>query len=146
MIVSLYGQPGSGKTTLAKILSLTLRASDVETTIIDGDELREILSNKNFSRAGREQNIRAANSIARFLSCKQRPVVILAIVNPYAHLRAELKQVCDPGEVYEVYLESTREIRREFHVPDFEVGEPDLRLNTDRPIIENVLEFSRSLD
>ena len=110
MIYILYGQPGSGKTTLGKLL-----AEHLETPfIIDGDEFREMFANKNYGRKGREENIRNANAVATYLdkkgkdgnwkaiyindeenSWKSRLVnkethVIISLVNPYESLRNEL--------------------------------------------------------
>ena len=66
MIYLLYGQPASGKTVLGRML-----ASHLLTTFhIDGDEFRELFSNKNYGRAGREENIRNANAVATYLNKK----------------------------------------------------------------------------
>ena len=56
MIYILYGQPASGKTTLGAML-----AEHLDTPfVIDGDEFREMFTNKNYGRGGREENIRNA--------------------------------------------------------------------------------------
>ena len=60
MIYTLYGQPASGKTTLGKLLAGHLNTPFV----IDGDEFREMFTNKNYGREGREENIRNANAVA----------------------------------------------------------------------------------
>ena len=112
MIYILYGQPASGKTTLGKLL-----AKELDTPfIIDADEFREMFTNKNYGRKGREENIKNANAVATYLNkkaerddwsaiyCKSeqgnsiegRPVkkgtnVVMCLVNPYEHLRQELK-------------------------------------------------------
>ena len=66
MIYVLYGQPGSGKTTLGKLL-----ASHLDTPfIIDGDEFREMFTNTNYDREGREENIKNANAVATYLNKK----------------------------------------------------------------------------
>ena len=63
MIYLLYGQPASGKTTLGKMLAVHLDTPFV----IDGDEFREMFTNKNYGREGREENIRNANAVATYL-------------------------------------------------------------------------------
>jgi len=127
-IFIVYGQPGSGKTTLGKRLAAHLGTP----FLIDGDEFRGLTNNQNFSRGGREANIRTANVLATYLSLKGFAVV-LALVNPYALLRAELAE-SNPGQCVEVLLWSRRDLRREYHVKDFEKGKPRLELCTDEPV------------
>ena len=151
MIYVLYGQPASGKTTLGEML-----ADYLETPfIIDGDEFREMFTNENYGREGREENIRNANAVATYLSKKGardewscvyfkktensiqgRPVkdgtdVVLCLVNPYEKLREELTKN-NAGQVFSILLTSERQLRREYHVEDFEKGSPTIVLNTDR--------------
>jgi cytidylate kinase len=161
MIYVLYGQPASGKTTLGKLL-----ASHLDTPfIIDGDEFREMFTNKNYGREGREENIRNANAVATYLNkkgkdgnwkavyisdeqntWKSHPIsketdVVMCLVNPYKHLRDELREnnVCKRDgwcrdEVLEVLLQSNRELRKEYHVEDFERGTPNHEMNTDQDV------------
>ena len=151
MIYLLYGQPASGKTTLGKLL-----ADYLDTPfIIDGDEFREMFTNKNYGRQGREENIRNANAVATYLnkkgkdgnwkavyiqdaesSWKSHPVnkethVVMCLVNPYNDLRKELKDN-NRDEVVEVYLFCDRNLRKEYHVGDFEKGEADCALSTNQ--------------
>ena len=140
MILSLFGQPGSGKSTLAKEISKKFPGS----LIIDGDELRKTLSNENFSRTGREKNIRAANSIARFIAQKESRLVIMAIVNPFRALREELKTP-PTIDVFEVCLMSERNLRRDFHCSEFEIGKPDLCVQTDEPIQDSVDRITKKM-
>jgi tRNA uridine 5-carbamoylmethylation protein Kti12 len=153
MIYVLYGQPGSGKTSLGKLL-----ASHLDTPfIIDGDEFRGMFTNKNYGKEGREENIRNANAVATYLnkkgkagnwaaiycrdganSIKGHPVseethVVMCLVNPYEHLRRELDEN-NKGEVIEVLLQSNRELRKEYHVEDFEFGNPKITINTDKEV------------
>ena len=109
MIYVLYGQPASGKTTLGELL-----ASHLDTPfIIDGDEFRELFHNKNYGREGREENITAANAVATYLNKTQEGDVILSLVNPYKHLRDDLKKN-NSGQVLEILLSSNRELRKEY--------------------------------
>ena len=131
MIYVLYGQPGSGKTTLSQLLCMHIHHQPTgnEAVIIDGDKFREIFKQTDYSKKGRKNNIRAANTVSTYISKVNSVDVILALVNPYEHLRRELKEA-NPL-VVEILLESDRDLRREYHVEDFEIGEPDHIVNTD---------------
>ena len=148
MIYSLYGQPGSGKTTLGKLV-----AGHLDTPfIIDGDEFRGMFVNKNYGKEGREENIRNANAVATYLNKKGNDIVI-SLVNPYKHLRDVLRQN-NIGrhddwlryEVVEVLLQSDRELRKEYHVEDFEEGTPDYTMNTDRSVEDSWNELKEMLE
>jgi len=129
MIYLIYGQPASGKTVLGRML-----ASHLLTTFhIDGDEFRNLFSNKNYSKSGREENIRNANAVATYLNKTQEGDVVLSLVNPYQELREELKSN-NAGQVLEILLTSKRGLRKEFHVDNFEAGNPRICVNTDREI------------
>jgi len=129
MIYLLYGQPASGKTVLGRIL-----ASHLLTTFhIDGDEFRTLFSNSNYGRLGREENIKNANAVATYLNKTQEDDVVLSLVNPYQELRDELK-FNNVGQVLEVLLTSERSLRKEFHVDNFERGNPRICVNTNREV------------
>ena len=96
MIIWLTGQPGSGKTTLANELLNSINEKIIN---IDGDDLRLLNKNKDFSKEGRIKNISTAISIARFLASKNY-ICILSIVAPYKFLRDELKEEFSFLEVY----------------------------------------------
>ena len=155
MIYVLYGQPASGKTTLGKLLADHLNTP----FIIDGDEFREMFTNNNYGRAGREENIKNANAVATYLNkkceredwlaiyCRHedgvtgRPVkegsdVVMCLVNPYRHLREELANN-NQDRVVEIFLQSSRDLRKEYHVEDFEIGEPKYALRTDNSVEES---------
>ena len=129
MIYSLYGQPGSGKTTLGKLL-----AEHLDTPfILDGDEFRSFFANKDYGVGGRKINIRGANAVATYLNKKSNSEghVVISLVNPYEQFRNELKED-NEGQVLEILLVSSRKMKREWHVEDFESGSPDYRFNTDK--------------
>ena len=132
MIYSLYGQPGSGKTTLSKMLyeHIMFNPTGCDPVVLDGDEFRKLFQNKDYSKEGRYQNIRNANAIATYANNVLHRDVILALVNPYQHLREELK--LNNYHVCQIYLHTKREIRKEYHVQDFEKGNPDIEINTDK--------------
>ena len=100
--------------------------------VLDGDEFRKLFKQTDYSKNGRENNIRAANTVATFVSKVNQVDVIMALVNPYAHLRKELK--ANNCQVCEIYLHTDRDLRKEYHVENFEIGDPDIKINTDKNI------------
>lgn len=78
MIIWLTCQPGHGKTVLAEMLKDYIEHNHQHRKIhhIDGDDLREVLVNKDYSRQGRENNIRTAQSIALYLESKGYKLVV----------------------------------------------------------------------
>ena len=125
MIYVLYGQPAAGKTTLGELLADHLGTS----FIIDGDEFRSFFANKDYGFGGRKRNIRAANAVATYLNKICDSHIIMSLVNPYKQFRNELKED-NEGQVMEVLLTSDRELRKEHHVEDFEVGNPHYIVST----------------
>ena len=139
MIYVVYGQPGSGKTTLGKLLAGNQPNYLVAPTIIDGDEFRGMFANKNYSKQGREENIRAANAVATYLnkkgkdgkwkavyvqdaenSWKSHPInkethIVVCLVNPYEHLRKELKDN-NQGQIVEVFLNLCKLVFKAFQL------------------------------
>ena len=117
MIYWFTGQPGHGKTTLAKALIAHLRAQGTEPFHVDGDDLRALTANADYSRTGREANIRRAQTIAHYLQY-QGCTVVVSLVAPYRDIREELKA---NAEVTEVYVHTTEQRGREDrHATDYE--------------------------
>jgi adenylylsulfate kinase-like enzyme len=100
MIINLTGQAGAGKSTIARELEKILN----NPIVIDGDELREIFVNKDYSEDGRRKNITNAYNIARFLEVKEFTPII-ALISPYEDLREDLKST---SEVKEIYIHTTQ--------------------------------------
>lgn len=121
MIYSFIGQPHSGKTTLANHLKTALNVAntDRDVYILDGDLLRKVLDNKDYSEDGRRTNITNAHAIARYLDSTENFDVIIAMVSPYLDLREKLKS--ETKDVIEIYV-TTSEIRgrEKYHVDNFE--------------------------
>ena len=115
MIYYLVGQPHAGKTTLSKLLKEHLFPLNV--IQIDGDDLRDIFQNKDYSEEGRRNNVKRAQDIAMFLNDKGIDV-IMSLVSPYKDLRDELKEKSDVIEIY-VHTNDIRG-RENFHVENYE--------------------------
>lgn len=136
MIVHIIGQPGSGKTTLARELETFIESTrgvfGVEPILIDGDEMRRIFHNQDYSETGRRKNLSTAYGIAKFLNAKGK-LPILAMVSPFLDLREELKTECD---VLEVFLKTSETRGREgFFVKDYELPESNfIEIDTSKPL------------
>ena len=114
MIYLFTGQPGSGKTTLAEMLKGYLGNHMFH---IDGDKMRKIFPNADYTKEGRVRNIEKAFDIVRYLDAENHSVII-SMVAPYRELRERLKVDCN---VKEIYLYTTKERGREaFFASDYE--------------------------
>ena len=118
MIQKIYwftGQPGAGKTTLAK--GLMNRLSLVNFIHVDGDDIRDIFQNKDYSENGRRKNIEKAQDISLFLDSKGFDVIV-SLVSPYKDQRDEFKNKHNVLEFY-VHTEDIRG-REDYHVSNYE--------------------------
>jgi len=104
MVLWFTGQPGSGKTTLTdrfiddKLIGF-MKIHPIRIVHIDGDDLRDIVDNKDYSEKGRRENINLAMNLARFMDNKGFTVVV-SLVSPYRDQREELKMERNIGEFY----------------------------------------------
>lgn len=114
------GQPGAGKTVLSLRLKTYLEKEyENEVFHIDGDELRLLYKNLNYGREGREENIKRAQDIAKFIH-NQGYDVIVSLVSPYIELRENFKTEMNGGLV-EFYVHTTDIRGREhFHTDEYE--------------------------
>ena len=108
MIYWFTGQPAQGKTILSRRLHRYLRNNYPETQnfIVDGDELRSLLENKDYSEQGRRTNMKVAQGIASYLNSKGFNVMV-ALVSPYRDLREDFKSQWGE-QIKEIYIHSNR--------------------------------------
>ena len=115
MIYWFTGQPGAGKTVLATALKQKID----NTFHIDGDDLRAIFDNKDYSETGRRKNIELAQQLAHFLHNKGNNVVV-SLVSPYKDQREEFKTKLGDS-IKEFYVHTTEIRGREnFHVENYQ--------------------------
>ena len=84
-IIWLTGLPCSGKTTIAHEL-----AKHINAEILDGDDIRSIIGNKDFSTEGRRQHMLMVAEMATRFS--RYTHVIVALVSPIKSVRDEIKE------------------------------------------------------
>lgn len=85
------GLSGAGKSTIAELVELELRARAAPVERLDGDEVREHLSRGlGFSREDRDTNVRRIGWVASLLT-RHGVGVLTAAISPYAATRAEVR-------------------------------------------------------
>lgn len=143
MIYWFTGQPGAGKTTMAKELITYLNNPKV--VHVDGDDLRDIFKNKDYSENGRRKNIERAQDIARFMNEKGYTVIV-SLVSPYKDQRETFKK---ENNVIEI-LVKTDEIRgrESFHVKEYEEPTDNyIELDTtNKKVDESFIELIKYID
>lgn len=123
-IIWMTGQPGSGKTTICKhIINSQTRFLNLKKNSdyfhIDGDDLREIFDNKDYSEAGRRKNIELAQQIAHYLNNKGKKILV-SLVSPYKDQRDKFKEKMG-DQLIEVYVHTLQVRGREnFFVKDYQ--------------------------
>ena len=130
MIVWFYGQPGAGKTTLANALNLRINGIQV-----DGDDVRNVFNNKDYSKEGRIKNLTLINNIVRFLDHKNFDVIV-SVVSPYQEIRDQMLDL--DIKYFYVYTSEVRG-KEQFFVKDLEIGKNDVMLDTTNKTIDEVL-------
>ena len=126
MIYWFTGQPSSGKTTLGsklhKFLETEKRNWRKSVFHIDGDDLRKLTVNKDYSDKGRESNIRLAQTMAEYIHNNECDVVV-SLVSPYRNLREEFKTKMK-DDIVEIYLHTTEKRERyRYRARDYEKPE-----------------------
>ena len=134
------GQPGAGKTVLGKklveFLGTEKRNWRSNVFHIDGDDLRALTINQNYTKEGRIQNIRNAQMIAEYVY-KNGCDVVVTLVSPYLEIREEFKKRIG-SDLCELYVHTSKKRERdEFKVDDYEAPTEkfiDVDTTKDNPI------------
>lgn len=116
MIYWFTGQPCAGKTVLADMLKehldLTRKMPPLTFTFrIDGDDMRELFSNKDYSIKGRVENVSTAQRIAHYLH-NQGHDVIVSLIAPYIDQREEFKALLGDN-IKEIYVHTSEPRERD---------------------------------
>ena len=91
-VIWLTGLPGSGKTTIAKILENAIRQRRRNVEVLDGDEVRKQLSPElGFSKEDREGHARRVAYISKLLA-RNGTIAIVALISPYRDFRKSARE------------------------------------------------------
>ena len=107
MVYWFTGQPSHGKTVLANMLKKWIPNA----YRIDGDDMREWFSNKDYSIKGRVENVGTAQRIAHYLH-NQGKDVIVSLVSPYIDQREDFKKLLGDN-IIEFYVHTTEARERD---------------------------------
>lgn len=143
MIYWLTGQPAHGKTVLGNLLKTYLENlkngkdpnKRYKVYRIDGDDMRELFSNKDYSIKGRVENVGTAQRIAHYLH-NQGNDVIVSLVAPYIDQREDFKKLLGDN-ITEIYVH-TSEPRERDHFKAIAYTQPvenfiDIDTTDDKP-------------
>jgi adenylylsulfate kinase-like enzyme len=97
-IIWLTGLSGSGKTTIGKELINSIGPA----ILLDGDDIRQRINNKDYSNAGVIKNINEMAVIALYESINYIPIV--CCMSPLRLQRMQVRNRCGQGNFFEVYL------------------------------------------
>jgi len=163
-VLWLTGLPSSGKTTVVRKLAENIQ----NLVILDGDELREWLSPKDFSREGRNEHNRKVAYLAKMLLEHNIPVAV-SLISPYLENRETARKIigndkkffelhvkcslekCEERDVKGLYKKArSNEIENFTGVNDpyEEPLDPDILIDTEKYTIEEctskVLDFLKT--
>ena len=93
------GLPCSGKTSIAKKLQEYIP----NLAVLDGDELREWFSPKDFSREGRNEHNRKVAHLAKLLLKHGVPVNV-SLISPYQENRESAREIIGEKKFIETYI------------------------------------------
>ena len=117
MIYWFTGQPSHGKTVLATLLKKSIK--DEKVFHIDGDDLRSLTLNKDYTKQGRLDNVRGAQKIAHYLH-NEGYTVVVSLVSPYREQREQLKDSLKE-DITELFIHTSEPRERDcYRVEDYE--------------------------
>jgi adenylylsulfate kinase len=104
-VIWLTGLPGSGKTTIAKVLQPRLKESGFKVELLDGDIVRKELSPElGFTKQDREIHARRVVYLSKLLS-RNGIISIVSLISPYRDFRRYARSETNMNNnFYEVYV------------------------------------------
>ncbi len=104
------GLSGSGKSTVARLLERRLFAMNIQTTFLDGDNVRHGLNGDlGFSPEDRQENIRRVGEVGK-LAFDHGNLVVCTFISPYQADRDSARSLLPEGRFFEVYVKCDIEV------------------------------------
>jgi bifunctional enzyme CysN/CysC len=104
------GLSGAGKSTIANIVEKKLYAAGRHTAVLDGDNVRHGLNRDlGFTDADRVENIRRVGEVAK-LMVEAGLIVMVSFISPFRAERRMVRDLLQPGEFLEVFVDTTLDI------------------------------------
>jgi adenylyl-sulfate kinase len=111
-VVWLTGLPGSGKTTIARIVEKTLRDKGLYVEVLDGDEVRKNLSPElGFTKQDRETHAKRVVYISKLLA-RNGVISVVALISPYREFRQYARDTIGKNFI-EIWVKASAETCRQ---------------------------------
>jgi adenylylsulfate kinase len=104
MCIWFTGLSGSGKSTLANALARHLFEANIQTYVLDGDNIRHGLNKDlGFTDEDRKENIRRIGEVSK-LFVDSGQIVLTAFISPFREDRQQVRDILSDNEFFEVYV------------------------------------------
>ena len=109
-VIWLTGLSGSGKSTIATELESELFHREINTYVLDGDNVRHgLCGDLGFSAENRKENIRRVGEVAHIMA-DAGLIVITTFISPYREDREHVRKILEGKDFVEVYVKCPVEI------------------------------------
>ena len=109
-VIWFTGLSGAGKSTIANALEQKLVAMGKHTYLLDGDNVRHGLNRDlGFGDEDRVENIRRIGEVAKLMT-DAGLIVITAFISPFRSDRQMVREMFEPGEFIEVFVDTPLEV------------------------------------
>lgn len=109
-VVWFTGLSGAGKSTIANLVERELHGMGKHTYLLDGDNMRHGLNDDlGFTVADRVENIRRAAEVAKLMA-DAGLIVLAAFISPFESERRLARELMEPGEFCEVFVDTPLEV------------------------------------
>ncbi len=113
VVLWMTGLSGAGKSAIANAVEKQLARMNRHTFLLDGDNVRHGLNKDlGFTEADRIENVRRVGEVARLMT-DAGLIVITAFISPFRSEREMVRQMMEPGEFVEVFIDTPLQVAEE---------------------------------